>query len=151
MQGKINYLIDIDGTVCEDVPNEASHRMPYAKAFPGARETINEWHRRGHKITFFTSRTEDMRGLTEDWLIGNGFKYHALIMNKPRGGNYLWIDNLVVRAKRLTDPGYWVEESRIADEECCDFCRQYKICEQIDWGMTPVYKCKECMAASPSG
>ena len=28
----------------------------------------------------------------------NGFKYHGLIMGKPRGGNYHWIDNLKVQA-----------------------------------------------------
>ena len=27
-------------------------------------------------------------------------KYHALLMNKPRGGNYHWIDNHMVRATR---------------------------------------------------
>ena len=30
----------------------------------------------------------------------NGFKYHGLIMDKPRGGNYHWIDNHMVRATR---------------------------------------------------
>ena len=28
------------------------------------------------------------------------FKYHALLMDKPRGGNYHWIDNHMVRATR---------------------------------------------------
>ena len=27
-------------------------------------------------------------------------RYHALLMNKPRGGNYHWIDNHIVRATR---------------------------------------------------
>ena len=38
---------------------------------------------------------------TVDWLNKNGFKYHNLLMNKPRGGNYHWIDNHVVKATRL--------------------------------------------------
>ena len=39
--------------------------------------------------------------MTEKWLEKNGFKYHALLMNKPRGGNYHWIDNHIVRATRF--------------------------------------------------
>ncbi len=30
----------------------------------------------------------------------NGFKYHGLLVGKPRGGNYHWIDNHIVRATR---------------------------------------------------
>jgi uncharacterized HAD superfamily protein len=61
---------------------------------------VNKWHEEGHIITFFTSRTEDLREITETWLTQYGFKYHALLMNKPRGGNYHWIDNHIVRATR---------------------------------------------------
>ena len=53
-----NYLIDIDGTVCDDIPNEEPERMVTAKVFPEALETIKTWHAEGHFITFFTSRTE---------------------------------------------------------------------------------------------
>ena len=38
----------------------------------------------------------------EDWLKDNGFNYHGLLMGKPRGGNYHWIDNHIVRATRFT-------------------------------------------------
>ena len=34
------------------------------------------------------------------WLKDNGFKYHSLLMGKPRGGNYHWIDNHLVKATR---------------------------------------------------
>ena len=51
-------------------------------------------------ITFFTSRTEEHRKITEKWLNKNGFKYHGLLMGKPRGGNYHWVDNHIVRATR---------------------------------------------------
>ena len=34
------------------------------------------------------------------WLKENGFKYHSLLMGKPRGGNYHWIDNHLVKATR---------------------------------------------------
>ena len=30
----------------------------------------------------------------------HGFKYHSLLMGKPRGGNYHWIDNHLVKATR---------------------------------------------------
>lgn len=95
-----NFLIDIDGTVTEDVPNEEPERMKTCAPFPDALETVNKWFDEGHIITFFTSRTEDLREITEAWLHKHGFKYHGLLMNKPRGGNYHWIDNHIVRATR---------------------------------------------------
>ena len=97
-----NYLIDIDGTICDDIPNEEPERMETAKLYPDALKTLNKWYDQGHIICFFTSRTEDHREVTEKWLNNNGFKYHSLVMGKPRGGNYHWIDNHIVRATRYT-------------------------------------------------
>ena len=96
-----NYLIDIDGTVTEDVPNEEPERMSTCAPFADALEIINKWYDEGHIITFFTSRTEDHREVTEDWLTKHDLKYHGLLMGKPRGGNYHWIDNHIVRATRF--------------------------------------------------
>lgn len=96
-----NYLIDIDGTVCEDVPNEQAYRMAEAKVYPDALAVVNGWYEQGHIITFFTSRTDEHREVTEQWLDKNGFNYHHLLLNKPRGGNYHWIDNALVRATRF--------------------------------------------------
>lgn len=95
-----NYLIDIDGTVCDDIPNEEPERMATAQHYPDALETLNRWFEQGHIIYFFTSRTEDHRKVTEDWLNEKGFKYHGMLMGKPRGGNYHWIDNHLVKATR---------------------------------------------------
>lgn len=95
-----NYLIDIDGTVTEDVPNEEPERMETCEPFPDALETLNNWYKEGHIITFFTSRTEEHRTVTETWLKKHGFHYHGLLMGKPRGGNYHWIDNHMVRATK---------------------------------------------------
>lgn len=95
-----NFLIDIDGTVTEDVPNEEPERMKSCEPFPDALEIVNKWYEEGHIITFFTSRTEDLREITEQWLQKHGFKYHGMLMGKPRGGNYHWIDNHIVRATR---------------------------------------------------
>lgn len=95
-----NYLIDIDGTICDDIPNEQPERMATAVAYPDALTILNKWYDEGHIITFFTSRTEAHRVVTEKWLADNGFKYHGLLVGKPRGGNYHWIDNHMVRATR---------------------------------------------------
>ena len=95
-----NYLIDIDGTICDDIPNEEPDRMISANVFPEALDIINKWYKEGHIITFFTSRIEEHRGVTENWLKKQGFNYHGLLMGKPRGGNYHWIDNHIVRATR---------------------------------------------------
>ncbi|MFZ9028245.1 MAG: LNS2 domain-containing protein [Crocinitomicaceae bacterium] len=98
--GMKNYLIDIDGTICDDIPNEEPERMATAELYPDALDTINKWFEEGHIITFFTSRIEEHRQVTEDWLDRHGFQYHGLLMGKPRGGNYHWIDNHIVRATR---------------------------------------------------
>ena len=99
-EGSKNYLIDIDGTVGEDIPNEEPERMATAEVYPDAVETINRWYSEGHHICFFTARTEDLREVTERWLTENNFQYHTLLMGKPRGGNYHWIDNHLVKATR---------------------------------------------------
>ena len=99
-EGKKNFMIDIDGTICEDIPNEEPERMEDAALFPDAMETCNKWYDEGHVIFFFTSRTEAHRPVTERWLKKHGFKYHGILFGKPRGGNYHWIDNHKVRATR---------------------------------------------------
>lgn len=96
--GMKNYLIDIDGTICEDIPNEEPERMVDAEIYPDALETCNGWFEEGHIITFFTSRLEEHRPVTEAWLNKHGFKYHGIVFGKPRGGNYHWIDNHRVSA-----------------------------------------------------
>ncbi|NND94079.1 MAG: phosphoheptose isomerase [Flavobacteriales bacterium] len=97
-----NFLIDIDGTITDDIPNEEPGRMVTCPPYPDALETLNKWYDQGHIITFFTSRTEEHREITEAWLDRHGFKYHGLLVGKPRGGNYHWVDNHMVRATRFT-------------------------------------------------
>ena len=99
-EGVKNYLIDIDGTICDDIPNEEPERMGTCAPFPDALEIVNKWYNEGHLICFFTSRTEEHREVTETWLKKHGFKYHSMLMCKPRGGNYHWIDNHIVKATR---------------------------------------------------
>ena len=101
-RGIKNYLIDIDGTVSEDVPNEEPERMLTCNELPGAKEYVNKLFDEGHIITFFTSRLEEHRANTEKWLNEHGFKYHGIIFGKPRGGNYHWIDDRSVKATRFS-------------------------------------------------
>lgn len=96
-----NYLIDIDGTITDDIPNEEPERMATCTPYADALEICNKWYDEGHIITFFTSRTEEHRDVTEKWLQKNGFRYHGILFGKPRGGNYHWIDNHMVRATKF--------------------------------------------------
>ena len=75
-----NYLIDIDGTITDDVPNEEPERMATCLPFDDALNTCNRWYDEGHMICFFTSRVEEHRKVTEEWLKKHGFKYHSLLM-----------------------------------------------------------------------
>jgi len=108
------FLIDIDGTICDDIKNEDSHLYPTAEYFPEALRIINNWYEEGHTITFFTARESKDRLITETWLKEKGFKYHGLVMDKPRckdGDEYVWIDNRKVRA--VTYLGTWSELTEI--------------------------------------
>jgi uncharacterized HAD superfamily protein len=100
-----NYLIDIDGTITDDVPNEQPERMLTCLPYEGSVEMINTWYDEGHIITFFTSRTNEHEIITKQWLDKHEYKYHGIMFNKPRGGNYHWIDNHIVRATRYN--GKW--------------------------------------------
>ena len=46
------------------------------------------------KITVISSNQYEI------WLKKHSIRYHGLLMGKPRGGNYHWIDNHIVRATR---------------------------------------------------
>ncbi len=102
------FLIDIDGTVCDDIKNEDAHLYSSAKALPGAVEKCNQWYESGAQIHFFTARESKDREVTELWLRREGFLYHSLVMDKPRikeGQEYVWVDNRKVRA--ITFKGIW--------------------------------------------
>jgi uncharacterized HAD superfamily protein len=104
------FLIDIDGTICDDIKNEDSHLYPTANEYLNARNILNKWYDEGNQIHFFTARESKDREVTEAWLKEKGFKYHGMIMDKPRikaDQEYMWIDNRKVRA--LTYVGTWSE------------------------------------------
>lgn len=111
------FLIDIDGTVSDDIDNADSHLYADAMAYTDARAVLNRWYDKGHTITFFTARESKDREVTEMWLNKNGFKYHSLLMDKPRikdGEEYVWIDNRKVRA--VTYQGTWSDLTRVEAE-----------------------------------
>lgn len=100
-KGIKNMIIDIDGVVCEDIPNEQPERMSGAQEIEGSKEQINKWYSEGHVITFFTSRAEEHRIVTEVWLKDHGFKFSKIIFGKPRGGNYHYIDDKDIKATKF--------------------------------------------------
>jgi hypothetical protein len=105
---KYILLIDIDGTICEDIKNEDSHLYASARPIEGALKRCNEWYKKGAQIHFFTARESKDREVTERWLKYEGFRYHSLVMDKPRikdDEEYIWIDNRKVRA--VTFKGIW--------------------------------------------
>lgn len=110
MKNKI-ILCDLDGTICEDIKNEDSHLYATAKPLPNSSKILNKWYEEGNIITFFTARESKDREVTENWLKENDFKYHGLIMDKPRcltdESEYMWIDNRKVRG--ITYKGVWSE------------------------------------------
>ena len=79
-------MIDIDGTITDDIPNEEPERMSTCEPFPDALETLNKWYDEGHIITFFTSRVEEHRTVTEAWLSKHGFQisWHFIWKTKRR-------------------------------------------------------------------
>lgn len=97
------FIIDIDGTVCEDIRNEEGlERMAEAEPFADSISKINELHDQGHYICFFTARTDEHRVVTERWLKKHGVKYDRLIFNKPRKteefDEYHFVDDSRIKA-----------------------------------------------------
>jgi len=56
-----NYLIDIDGTITDDVPNEEPERMETCEPFLDALETINKWYDKGHQICFLPQEPKNIK------------------------------------------------------------------------------------------
>ena len=106
-----NYLVDIDGTICQDIANEDRHLFAAARPLPGALHAMERiMENKNNNITYFTAREERDRAVTQQWLLAHGFPCaRQLIMGKPRSrghpGGYVWIDNTPVRGHTFT--GSW--------------------------------------------
>tara|TARA_B100000900_G_C20188517_1_gene556875 strand:- start:236 stop:613 length:378 start_codon:yes stop_codon:yes gene_type:complete len=111
---KLVYIIDLDGTVWEDTPNEIAHtHTKDAKVFDNAIEWINRKYDEGNYICLLTARTEALRKITQDKLDSIDLKYHQLMLNKPRTRHtdfkgYHYIDNCAV-LKSSRFEGVWSE------------------------------------------
>ncbi len=97
------FIIDIDGTICDNVRNEEGiEAMRKAKPYQNSIDRINKLYEEGHYICFFTARTDEHVAVTEEWLKSHAVKYHRLIVNKPRKippyDEYHFIDDAKVRA-----------------------------------------------------
>lgn len=103
MKMKKVYLVDIDGTICDDIRNEEGiAAMAIAKPYLDGIEWVNKKYDEGHYICFFTARKQEHKEVTEDWLDNHDVKYHQVIYNKPRRigkyTSYHMIDNASVKA-----------------------------------------------------
>ena len=97
------FIIDIDGTICESIPNELGvEKMRHAKPYNDSIRMINKLYDDGNFVCFFTARTDEHLAVTKEWLKKHGVKYHSLIMNKPRKlppyHGYHFIDDAHVKA-----------------------------------------------------
>jgi len=81
------YAIDVDGTLCED----QFSWWEYEKAVPIIEniEKINKLFDDGHQVILYTSRREENRQVTLEWLEQNQVKYHGIIFDKFRADCYV--------------------------------------------------------------
>ena len=94
---KLVYIIDLDGTVWDDTPNDIAH----------THKKYDEWNYN----CLFSARTEALRKVTQDKLDSIDLKYHQLMLNKPRTRHtdfkgYHYIDNCAVLKSSRFD-GVW--------------------------------------------
>ena len=85
----MKYVIDIDGTICEEV-GEVIGRTPYLDRIA----QINKLYDEGHTIVYWTARGchsgEDYTDLTKQQFLEWGVKYHDLqVGNKPHFDMYI--------------------------------------------------------------
>tara|TARA_R110001592_G_scaffold57545_2_gene174873 strand:- start:7794 stop:8138 length:345 start_codon:yes stop_codon:yes gene_type:complete len=98
---KTVWLIDIDGTISDDIPNETPELFPSAEPIPGSLKYVQDLIAKGDRVVFFTARTDEHAEATEEWLHRHGYPFEYVVYNKPRiedGWVYHWIDNREVMA-----------------------------------------------------
>tara|TARA_B100000123_G_scaffold272193_1_gene253965 strand:- start:780 stop:1097 length:318 start_codon:yes stop_codon:yes gene_type:complete len=83
------YYIDIDGTICEDIPMKGKNESTYRAQMPFEDRIaqINKLYDEGHEIHYWTARGatsgKNWTDLTREQLAQWGCKYTALHMGKP--------------------------------------------------------------------
>ena len=96
-----NFIIGIDDcifVVARSNRGLTAKDIAKAEEVPGAREWIKKRYDEGHNICFLTTLKERLRTPTETWLKEHDFKYHSLIMNRPKAQHYHYIDDRHVQA-----------------------------------------------------
>ena len=94
---KMNYVFDIDGTICSKSDGDYSKAQPFQERI----DHINNLYDMGHTIVFHTARGMGRTGndpvtaiemfydYTRDQLNFWGVKYHELFLGKPSGDIYI--------------------------------------------------------------
>jgi len=97
----MNYIIDIDGTICDKSTCREDGGYETSIAKPDRIARINKLYDEGHKIIYLTARGMGRHGnsrmlahkefydLTYNQLVGWGCKFHELHMGKPAGDCYI--------------------------------------------------------------
>ena len=93
----MRYVIDIDGTVCNNTYGDYESAKPYEDRI----KKINKLFENGDEIVFFTARgMNSLNGdikkvydkyyeFTDKQLLSWGLKYHQLILGKPSADLYI--------------------------------------------------------------
>lgn len=99
----MNYVFDIDGTICTDSMGDYKSAEPIMDRI----HQVNTLFDLGNKITLFTARgmgssDNDINFAIDKWyeftseqLAGWGVKYHNLFLGKPAGDIY--VDDKAIR------------------------------------------------------
>ena len=83
------WIFDLDGTIVK----HNGYRIDGQDSFLlGAREFLKRLPKKD-MIVFITSRTDESREITEDFLQKNGIHYDHIIFNAPYGERILFNDN----------------------------------------------------------
>jgi uncharacterized HAD superfamily protein len=98
-------MIDIDGTVCEEL---SPFDRPLAQPLKGALKAVNRLVKDGHTVVFWTARGWDQYRATKAWLDDHGFKYAQLLMGKP-------IANLIIDDRACRFEGWERDYLRFAE------------------------------------
>ena len=88
---KKKLIIDIDGTICEEVPVFSKSLV---QPIEGAVRCINKLHKEGFFIILYTSRGWAEYDMTKNWLNTYNIEYDVLLCGKPLYD--VWIDDKAI-------------------------------------------------------
>lgn len=94
----MKYMIDIDGTICNNTYGEYANAMPFTSRI----EHFNRLYDQGHEVHYWTARGAntglDWADFTKQQLSDWGVKYNTLRMGKPSYD--IWIDDKAMEVSR---------------------------------------------------